>query len=313
MKKSVLSFFFCSFYQFLILFHVSFFLLFWSPSPPLLGWPLLLIGRSPSWLGRLPPSCWWGGLDSRTKLGWTVSPHPFLVAVSPLPSWFVSPLPLGWAVSFPFLVGRSPLPSWLPLPPCWLGEFPSPPRSLPPPSPVGVLPPGCLGRLPSLVGEGWWVGGPPLHSPFLVRRSSPPFLKAVSPPFLLSVSPSLFLEGSPSPLLGWVVSPLPVGWAVSFRLFGWDVSLLLVWWKKRKKKKKKESNYQRSQILRAINAQKPKRTMAPVTLSQICVCFWMWLRQWAELCRGNSNWPCRQSRSRTFSLLQNLWQFDMDL
>ena len=29
------------------------------------------------------------------------------------------------------------------------------------------------------------------------------------------------------------------------------------------------------------------------------VCCWMLLRQWAEPCRGNSNWPCRQSRSRT--------------
>ena len=26
---------------------------------------------------------------------------------------------------------------------------------------------------------------------------------------------------------------------------------------------------------------------------------WTWLRQWAEPCRGNSNGPCRQSRSRT--------------
>ena len=27
---------------------------------------------------------------------------------------------------------------------------------------------------------------------------------------------------------------------------------------------------------------------------------WTWLRQWAEPCRGNSIWPCRQSRCRTF-------------
>ena len=47
-------------------------------------------------------------------------------------------------------------------------------------------------------------------------------------PFLI---PYFCLGGlrSPHSLLGWVVSPLPVGCAVSFRLFGWMVSPLPSW------------------------------------------------------------------------------------
>ena len=106
----------------------------------------------------------------------------------------------------PCLFRRCPLPSWLPPP------LPSPPSSLASPSP---LHPGCLGRLPSLVGWRWvgWPTSPPpphperlggLHFPFLIPSF---WLGGLHFPFLLAVSSSLF------------------GWTVLLRLFVWSVPL----------------------------------------------------------------------------------------
>ena len=94
-------------------------------------------------------------------LFWSPSPS-FLVGSSPLPFWFVVPLPLigggslprpilGWVVSPPFLVGCPPPSYWWgvsPSPHSWLGSLPSPFR-LDGPFLVGRSPrPSCLSPSP---------------------------------------------------------------------------------------------------------------------------------------------------------------------
>ena len=163
----------------------------------------------------------------------------------------VAPSPLvGWGTSPPLLVV-------CPLPSPWWG---SNPWLFGPSPPLLVV---CGGWSPHLSTLPFWLGG--LHLHFSRRSTLPSCFRS---------PPSLFLEGSPSPLplgwvglsspcwlsgltfrlfgwdvslppptcLGWKVSPPPVGWAVSLRLFGKkkEETLLLVWWKEKKEKRKRE-------------------------------------------------------------------------